>query len=161
VTALVTYTVRASSLPRAERLVRERAFAKGRPGAAGRSNAEAQAEAERKAAALFGHIGQTNSGWLGPSLKKSRTTTGFYRWIIDNGLTCHVELFVGVDLVSVGSCYLKGSFDETTLDALMAANQETEVDPSPRTPISARQLVGPPHRHRPRHRHRRSPCRSG
>jgi hypothetical protein len=130
-TPLVTYTVRASSLPRAERLVRERGFAKGRPGAAGRSNAEAQAEAERKAAALFGHIAQTNSGWLAPSLKKSRTTTGFYRWIIDNGLTCHVELFVGVDRVSVGSCYLKGSFDEMTLDALMAANQEIEVDPSP------------------------------
>jgi hypothetical protein len=130
-TPIVTYTLRASSLARADRLLRERAFAKGRPGTAGRSNAEAQAEAERKAALLFNQIAQTNNGWLGPALKKSRITTGFYRSIVDNGLTCHVELFVGVDRISVGSCYLKGSFDEPTLEALMAANLETEVDPTP------------------------------
>lgn len=128
-TRLVTYQTRACSLPRAERLRRESAFARGV--GSGSNRKEADAEAERLARVLFAHIQETSASWLRSALSRSSTTTGYYRWIEDNGSTCHVELFVGTDRISIGSCYLKSNHNAGQLDRLTAANTETEVDPAP------------------------------
>ena len=122
----VTYTTVSCSLPRAERLARERAYVSGHGG-----SSVSQSEANRRAAVLFDQLMHTSHGWLGLALKKAGATTGYYRWIQDNGNTCHIPLFVGVDRISVGSCYLKSNWDEATLDRLVAANQQASVDPEP------------------------------
>jgi hypothetical protein len=123
---VITYTTVACSLPRAERIARDRTFRSGSG-----SSSISQNEANQRAAVLFDHLAKTSQGWLGKAIRKAGATRGYYRWIIDNGHTCHVELFVGVDRISVGSCYLKSSWSDETLDRLAAANQETPVDPEP------------------------------
>jgi hypothetical protein len=128
-TCVVTYTRRACSLPRTDLLDRERAFARRRIGAG--STTSDQAEAARRASAMFEHLANTAAGWLGPALRQAGATTGYYRTIVDNGDTCHLELFVGSDRISVGSCYYKSNFDEPTLEALVTTNREVEVDPPP------------------------------
>jgi hypothetical protein len=126
---IVTYATRACSLPRTDRIARERAFNKGR--GTGGTAGDDQAVAHRRAAALFDYIRETNTGWLATALKRAGATTGYYRWLEDNGNTCHVELFVGFDRISVGSCYLRSSFDDATLSIVETVNWELEVDPSP------------------------------
>lgn len=125
---LVTYTPRATTLLRSDQLQRRRAFE--RRGSSGTGGAD-QAEANRRAAALFAHIVRTSTGWLGRAIQASASVSGPYRWVRDNGNTCHLSFFVGVDRISIGSCYLKSTFDEATLEALVVANQSTEVDPEP------------------------------
>jgi hypothetical protein len=126
---VVTYTTRACSLARTDQLDRQRAFARGRAGG-GRSTGD-QAEAYRRAAAMFEYLARTSVGWLSQAPRQAGVTTGYYRTLIDNGDTVRIELFVGSDRISVGSCYFKSTFDEATLEALVTANQETEVDPPP------------------------------
>jgi hypothetical protein len=129
-TPVVTYTVKAFSLPRSEWLDRTRAFNRGAgAGTTSRSRAEDQA----RAAALFEHLATTSAGWLGDALRRSAHKTGYYRWIIDHGSGINVPLFVGVDRISVGSAYLKGSRDDATLEALSEANTLTSTDPEPDT----------------------------
>lgn len=122
---VVTYSTVACSLPRSEKIARDRAF-RSRTG----TSTGSQSEAYARAAATFAHIAQTSHGWLGPALKKAGMTTGYYRWIEDNGNTCHVELFAGTNRISVGSCYQKASWDDETLDRLVAAN-DNPLDPEP------------------------------
>lgn len=124
--AVVHYTTRASSLPRAERIDRERAFRRGRSGAS-----PGQAEANGRAAELFEYIAKTSNSSLAEAIRRSKITAGYYRIIEDNGNTCHVELFAGTNRISVGSCYLKATFDDDALERLVAANADTETDPTP------------------------------
>jgi hypothetical protein len=42
-----------------------------------------------------------------------------------------VPVFAGAGGIDVGSCYLKQSWDDETLERLVAANKETLVDPEP------------------------------
>jgi hypothetical protein len=123
---IITYTTIACSLPRPERLARDRAFHSGSA-----SSSVSQNEANQRAARLFDYMTKTSPGWLGAALRRSPLTTGYYRWIIDNGKTCHVELFTGADRISVGSCYQKQSWDEEALERLTTANQQTPIDPEP------------------------------
>jgi hypothetical protein len=123
---VVTYSTVACSLTRSDKIARDRAFRTG-AGSSSTSNAETYA----RAAATFSHIANTSHGWLGPALRKSPLTTGLYRWVEDNGHTCHLELFVGTNRISIGSCYLKSTWDDETLARLVAANEQVTLDPEP------------------------------
>jgi hypothetical protein len=127
---LVVYSTRACSLSRTERITRDRLFSKRQAGSTGSKTAD-QAEANRRASMLFEYLARTSSGWLALALRKAGATTGYYRWLVDNGGGCHVELFVGTDRITVGSCYLKSNYPEDVLDAVATVNQEFEVEPPP------------------------------
>lgn len=124
---VVSYNTVASSLSRAERLARHRAFTSNTGGGSSIS----QVEANRRAAVLFDYLARTSRGWMGAALRRAGATTGYYRWLIDNGNTCHIPLFVGVDRISIGSAYQKANWDDVTLDRVAAANQQASVDPEP------------------------------
>jgi hypothetical protein len=123
---IVHYATRACSLPRAEQIERSRAFRKPRSG-----SATSSAEATSRAAKIFDYIARSGSEAFGQAIKRSNLTVGFYRVLQDNGNNCHIELFVGTNRISVGSCYWNRSLDEVTLERVVAANSETETDPEP------------------------------
>lgn len=122
----VHYATVACSLERMIRIDRERAFHRGRSAGGG-----SYEEADQRAAALFDHIVQTNSGNLAPAIQHSPQVKGFYRRLRDNGDTCHISLFVGTNRISVGSGYLKAGQDDETLERLVSANAEAHVTPEP------------------------------
>lgn len=123
----VHYSTRACSLERLVRIEREQVFRRG-PGGGGAGGSD---EAFRRAARLFDHIARTSTRWLGEAIRKSSQTSGLYRTIEDNGDTCHVALFVGVDRISVGSGYRKLPHDDETVERLATANAEVQVTPDP------------------------------
>ncbi len=98
---MITYTTVACSVPRTDRITRDRAFRTGT-----RSGSLGQGEAKRRAADFYQYPVRSSQGWLGPALRKAQGA-GLYRWIINNGRSYHVPLFVGSRRIDVGSCYLK------------------------------------------------------
>ncbi len=125
---LVTYQMRACSLPRSERLRRQKLFSRGGGGSSGNG---ASAADYRNAADLFDWIGSTGATWLADALPKSRTTAGFYRRIVETGTPVYIELFAGTDRISIGSSYTKSGLSPEQLVLLEAANKEVEVEVPP------------------------------
>ena len=128
--AIVSYTLKATSLKREDFLSREKAYRTEKSGVSiNQSEKDAQNLASTEA--LFAHIARTGSGAVSSLLGSVKTVSKQYRVIRRFDFDVHVSVSIGAHQVSIGLAYRKGNLGQELLVDLSEINREMELTPEP------------------------------
>lgn len=125
----VSYSLRATSLPRERLLARETAHRKNYSGSTGGDFAKIEANSE-KTEQLYSLL-SNGDGSLATVLKSQKTVGRWYRTLETSQKGNMVSVFVGQKRISIGSGYRKGQLSPDTLDQLTVLNKSVDLDPNP------------------------------
>lgn len=128
--AIVSYTLKATSLKREEFLGREKAFRTEKSGVSV-NQSEKDILILESTESLFAHIARTGSGVVSSQVGNVKTISKWYRVIKRFDFDVHIAMFVGAHRVSIGLAYLKGNLDQDLLIELSEINREMELTPEP------------------------------